>query len=157
VILLEAPASKERAQFIIDWVTVTYPDKPIKYVVPTHSHQDHAAGVRTIMAQAGVTLVVAATAEEFWRDTILAADSALIEDAMELSSVVAPFNIITIEGQGELTIGDDIPVTVHHAETSHADDLVIASFNNPDNTEASRFVFEGDLYNQGPGGTEARW
>jgi len=85
VILIEAPLNEERSLLIIDWVKNKFNDKPIKYLVPTHHHQDHAGGVRTIMAEGGVTLIVADSTIDFWKNKILSAPSTIEPDALELN------------------------------------------------------------------------
>lgn len=145
VVLLEAPLHEERALSIIDWINGKFIDKPIKYVVPTHHHQDHAAGVRTIMAEGGVTLVVASAALDFWKDTILSASSTIEPDALELNPIFGDPEIIGIAAGTNVTLGDDHPVIIHRIANGHAEDMVIASIT----TGTDRIVFEGDLYNLG--------
>ena len=58
VLVVDAPSS---AATIIDHVTTLAPGKPIRYVVPTHHHDDHASGVGRFVA-AGATVVTTAAA-----------------------------------------------------------------------------------------------
>src|ERR1700752_4486345 len=49
-------ASEGRALGVIEEIKKAIPNKPIRYVVNTHAHYDHAGGLRTYVAQ-GVTVV----------------------------------------------------------------------------------------------------
>jgi glyoxylase-like metal-dependent hydrolase (beta-lactamase superfamily II) len=56
VTVVEAPQSEARSVPVIDEVNRLIPGKPIRYVVNTHHHFDHAGGLRTYLAQ-GTTVV----------------------------------------------------------------------------------------------------
>ena len=56
VAVVEAPLSEARSLAVIDEVNRLVPNKPIRYVVNTHHHFDHAGGLRTYLSQ-GTTVV----------------------------------------------------------------------------------------------------
>ena len=56
LIVVEAPHGERRSLAVIGEVKKLVPDKPIKYLINTHHHFDHASGVRTYAAE-GVTIV----------------------------------------------------------------------------------------------------
>src|SRR5713226_6451665 len=56
VALVEAPVNEARSLAVIDEVNRLVPNKPIKYLVNTHHHFDHAGGLRTYLSQ-GTTVV----------------------------------------------------------------------------------------------------
>jgi pimeloyl-ACP methyl ester carboxylesterase len=56
VVVLEAPLSTHYADACIRHIHETVPDKPIRYVVATHFHFDHIAGIRSYVAE-GATIV----------------------------------------------------------------------------------------------------
>jgi glyoxylase-like metal-dependent hydrolase (beta-lactamase superfamily II) len=56
VAVVEAPLSETRSLAVIEEVNRLVPGKPIRYVVNTHHHFDHAGGLRTYLAQ-GTTVV----------------------------------------------------------------------------------------------------
>ena len=60
VVVVEAPQTEERALAVFDAVKKAIPNKPIKYVVNSHNHFDHAGGIRAVMAE-GYTLVTHAS------------------------------------------------------------------------------------------------
>ena len=59
VVLVEAPETEARSLAVTDAVRQAIPGKPVRYVINTHSHFDHAGGLRTFAAQ-GATIVTQA-------------------------------------------------------------------------------------------------
>lgn len=56
VAVVEAPLDEARSLAVIEEVVKRIPDKPIRYVVNTHQHFDHAGGLRTYM-HIGATII----------------------------------------------------------------------------------------------------
>ena len=56
VIVVDAPESEARSIAVMEATKKIVPGKPIRYVINTHSHFDHASGLRTYAAE-GVTIV----------------------------------------------------------------------------------------------------
>ena len=56
VAVIEAPLNEARSLAVIEEGNKLVPDKPIRYLVNTHHHFDHAGGLRTYLAQ-GTTIV----------------------------------------------------------------------------------------------------
>lgn len=56
LIVVEAPHGEKRSLAVIAEVKKLVPNKPIRYLINTHHHFDHAAGIRTYAAE-GVTIV----------------------------------------------------------------------------------------------------
>ena len=56
VVVVEAPLNEERSLAVIAKVNETIPNKPIRFVVNTHHHFDHAGGLKTF-ADRGATIV----------------------------------------------------------------------------------------------------
>jgi hypothetical protein len=65
VALVEAPVNEARSLAVIDEVSRLVPNKPIKYVVNTHHHFDHAGGLRTFLSQ-GTTIVTHETNKDYY-------------------------------------------------------------------------------------------
>jgi glyoxylase-like metal-dependent hydrolase (beta-lactamase superfamily II) len=66
VLVFEAGQSEARGQQIIDEVNDLIPDKPIRYIVNSHPHSDHTAGLVPFI-RAGATLVTHANNVDFLR------------------------------------------------------------------------------------------
>ena len=56
IVMLEGPTSEARSLAVNEAVRKTVPNKPIRYVVNTHAHYDHAGGLRTYVAE-GITVI----------------------------------------------------------------------------------------------------
>jgi glyoxylase-like metal-dependent hydrolase (beta-lactamase superfamily II) len=67
VVVVEAPGSSAASEAALGLIRQTLPGKPVRYVVVTHRHADHIAGVRPYVA-AGAVLVAPAGAETALRE-----------------------------------------------------------------------------------------
>ena len=56
IVMLEGPTSDARSKAANEIVRTTVPSKPIRYVVNTHAHYDHAGGLRQYVAE-GITVI----------------------------------------------------------------------------------------------------
>jgi glyoxylase-like metal-dependent hydrolase (beta-lactamase superfamily II) len=68
VAVVEAPQNDERSRAVVAEVRRLVPNKPIRYVVNTHAHYDHAGGLRTYVAQ-GATVVTHEANRPFYERT----------------------------------------------------------------------------------------
>ena len=65
VVVIEAPLNEQRSLAVIAEVKRLIPNKPIRYVVNTHQHFDHAGGLRTYVDE-GATIVTQEINKEFY-------------------------------------------------------------------------------------------
>ncbi len=65
--VVEAPQNEARSLAVIEEVNRLAPDKPIKYVVNTHHHFDHAGGLRTYLSQ-GTTVITHESNKQYYLD-----------------------------------------------------------------------------------------
>ena len=56
LVVIEAPLDEARSKAVLAAIAARFPSRPVRYVVNTHSHFDHAGGLRTYAAR-GVTVV----------------------------------------------------------------------------------------------------
>ena len=70
IAVVEAPLDEKRNLAVIDEVVRLIPDKPIRFVVNTHQHYDHAGGLRTYM-HIGATIITHVNNFEFYRHDVL--------------------------------------------------------------------------------------
>ena len=60
---------EERTQVALPVIRQQWPDKKIRYVVPTHFHVDHSGGLRGYVAE-GAQLVTTKTNKKFYKDVL---------------------------------------------------------------------------------------
>ena len=86
VAVVEAPNNEARSLAVIEEADRLAPNKPIKYLVNTHHHMDHAGGLRTYVSQ-GTTIVTHAVNKPYYLDVMLhPAPRELQPDRMSLYS-----------------------------------------------------------------------
>jgi glyoxylase-like metal-dependent hydrolase (beta-lactamase superfamily II) len=68
IVVVEGPTSEARSLAVNQAITERFPNKPIRYVVNTHAHYDHAGGLRTYVAQ-GATVVTHEINRPFYERT----------------------------------------------------------------------------------------
>jgi glyoxylase-like metal-dependent hydrolase (beta-lactamase superfamily II) len=100
--VIEGPQSEARARQVIDEARQLIPGKPIRYVVNTHAHFDHSAGLRTFAAE-GATLVTQAANVKFLTEA-LGHPRTLRPDALARAPQPIRFlpvqDTLTLEGAG---------------------------------------------------------
>ena len=67
LVVFDAPVSDGTAKWIIEAARAKYPGKPVRYLILTHHHMDHAGGVRAFAAQGATIITGKGTAEHFRR------------------------------------------------------------------------------------------
>jgi hypothetical protein len=66
LIVFDAPVTDAQSLWLVGVTRAQFPGKPIRFLVLTHHHMDHAGGLRGILAE-GATLVVGQGAGEHYR------------------------------------------------------------------------------------------
>ncbi len=74
LVVFDAPYMDGYSKWAIEQAKKRFPGKPIKYLVMTHHHIDHAAGYRSFLAE-GATLVVGKGTRKFWKKVLASKDS----------------------------------------------------------------------------------
>ena len=100
LVLVETPLNDARTRAVIDQAKVLVPDKPIRTVVNSHQHFDHAGGVRSAVAE-GATIVTHADNMAYF-EAAFAQANRILPDAMARSGKKAVFQSLT----DRLEIGD---------------------------------------------------
>ena len=121
LIVVEAPLDESRAVAVLGEVRTLVPNKPIRYVVNSHHHFDHASGLRAFAAE-GVTVITHETNRAFF-ERALAAPATVAPDRLARSGRKG-----TVEGVRDRRVLTDgtRTVEIHHiAGSIHADGLLM--------------------------------
>jgi len=141
IVMLEGPTSEARSIAVNEVVRKTVPNKPIRYVVNTHAHYDHAGGLRTYVAE-GVTVIThednKAFLEQAW------ARPRTIEPDLLAKSPKTPM-IETVSDKKVLTDGSRT-IELHHLQDSGHNTATLIAY-----LPAERIMMYGDGYNPPPG------
>ena len=119
----------------------TVPGKPIKYLVLTHHHSDHAGGFREYVAE-GATIVTTANTRAFLEKAV--GQSSLLPK----SSKPNKLSIETIENKKRVFQDDKHVVEIYDiGPNPHANEILIAYL------PKEKILFQADLLNAAPNGT----
>jgi glyoxylase-like metal-dependent hydrolase (beta-lactamase superfamily II) len=128
VAVVEAPQNEARSLAVIDEADRLVPNKPIKYVINTHHHFDHAGGLRTYLSQ-GTTVVTHESNKQYYLDIMFyPAGRELQPDRMAMYS---PMYMISRRPAPIETVGGDTRATGPYVvtdgtrimETFHVQDM----------------------------------
>jgi glyoxylase-like metal-dependent hydrolase (beta-lactamase superfamily II) len=139
LIVAESPLNDDRALAVIGQARQLVPGKPIRYVINSHHHFDHAGGLRAIAA-AGATVITHERNRAFFEQA-LAAPATLAPDQMTRSGRSA-----TVEGVRDRRVLSDGARTVaifEIASNLHADDLLMVYL------PKEKLLIEADTYTPG--------
>ena len=138
--VMESPNGSEQSGRAIAAIQQKFPGKPIRYVIPTHHHDDHAGGLRAFIANGAIVITTKGNEQIFRK--MATATYGIEPDEQERVKKPIKFEFVdrkrVLEGGGtRLELYDMGP-------GPHADEMLVAY------VPASRFLFQGDLFNTGP-------
>jgi glyoxylase-like metal-dependent hydrolase (beta-lactamase superfamily II) len=140
LVVFDAPVGDGQTNLVLALAATKFPGKPVKYLVLTHHHMDHAGGVRGYVAQ-GATLVVGQGAGAHFRK-VLAAPFTRNPDlaARDLSRA----EIIEVADKRVFSDGQR-EVHAYRIDNPHAEGTLIGY------VPAARLGFVTDLWSPGAG------
>ena len=136
VIVAEGPLNDERALAVIKETRTLVPNKPIKYLIVSHSHFDHAGGVRAFAGE-GATIITH-EASKAYVEKVLATPATVAPDHLTKSGKKA-----TVEGVRDRRVLTDGTRTVEIRQIAgiqHADDLLMVYL------PKEKLLIEADAY-----------
>jgi glyoxylase-like metal-dependent hydrolase (beta-lactamase superfamily II) len=144
LVVVDAPNNSTVTERAITTIKRNVPGKPIRYVVPTHHHGDHAGGMRGFIAE-GATIVTTPGNAALFRRMAASGPHTLRPDALSRTPR-APV-IETFTGRRVFTDGTRTLEVRDIGPSPHAQELLIAY------VPSAGIVFQGDLLNAGNDGT----
>ena len=136
MIVVEGPLNDDRALAVIKEARTLVPNKPIKYLVVSHSHFDHAGGMRAFAGE-GATLITHDASRPYF-ERVLATAATLSPDHLAKTGKKA-----ALEGVRDRRVLTDGTRTVeirHIAGIQHADDMLMVYL------PKEKFLIEADAY-----------
>lgn len=122
IVIIDGLQNDARAAQIIEQAKSVIPNKPIRYVISTHAHFDHANGLRAFMAE-GATLITHTTNAEFFRQSLA------MPRTLRGESQSGPVPFIHVLGVGDFFALSDPEnrIELHRLQGNiHADDMLVA-------------------------------
>jgi glyoxylase-like metal-dependent hydrolase (beta-lactamase superfamily II) len=145
VVAVEGIASDARSLAVNDAIRKLIPNKPIRYVVNTHAHYDHAGGLRTYVAQ-GVTIVTQEANRPFF-EKVWARPHTIMPDTLQKQPKAPVFD--TVAEKKVLTDGRRTIEIYHMKNSGHnANNLIVYM-------PREGLIYWGDGYNP-PVGADPR-
>ncbi|MDH5547975.1 MAG: MBL fold metallo-hydrolase [Gammaproteobacteria bacterium] len=140
LVLFDPVLLEERTQLVLPVIKQQWPNKKIKYVVPTHFHVDHSGGLRGYVAD-GAQLVTTERNEDFY-ENVLKSKHIVYPDLLALMHKKARMLEIN---DGETYVIDDGERRIHLLQIAnrHAPGLIAPYI------EDQKILFISDLYSPG--------
>jgi len=137
IVVIEGPQSEARAQAVIAEAKRLIPNKPIRYVVNTHTHIDHSSGLRAFVAE-GATIITHQS-NKTYLEKVLNASHTLAPDAMSNSKNKPKFE--TASDLKILTDGNRVVELHHMKDFGHHDGMLLVYL------PKEKILLEADAYN----------
>ena len=144
LIVVEAPHGEQRSIAVMAEVKKLVPNKPIRYLVNTHHHFDHAAGIRTYAAE-GITIVTHELNRPYFERAV-ANSWNLAPDRLAKSKKKPVF-----QAMGDnmvLTDGTRSVELYQVGGNAHHDGIIMAYL------RKEKILIEADVFTPGPAGAE---
>jgi glyoxylase-like metal-dependent hydrolase (beta-lactamase superfamily II) len=130
-IILADPINVEAANWIKTQLAERFPNTPVRYVLYSHHHQDHASGAAVFNDTAELV------AHENFNAALKASSGQNADAARRYEAVVPPES--TYSGRRTITLGGKTVQLIHPGPTQHARDLTVLFF------PVERVVFGADF------------
>jgi glyoxylase-like metal-dependent hydrolase (beta-lactamase superfamily II) len=142
LVVVEAPLYEERSEKVLAAIAERYPTKAVRYVIPTHFHNDHSGGMRTYMV-AGISVIAPAISAAHYERIGSAPNTIRVEGSNQIESGVH------VEGiTGPKILEDDTRrIEIYPHATAHSDDYLIVYLPH------EKFVIEADHVSPRIGGS----
>ena len=137
LVVIDAPETEARSIAVIDAIKKTIPGKPIRYVVNTHTHFDHAGGLRTYAAE-GASIITQSNNVAYY-EQVWANPHTINPDRLAKSGRKPVFEGLV--GSRTLSDGSRTLVVYHYAGNMHNAGLLMVFL------PKERILIEADSFN----------
>jgi Metallo-beta-lactamase superfamily len=121
LVIFDAPYHERFSEWMIQASKKRYPGKPIKYLVQSHHHWDHASGARTYVAE-GATIIVGKGSKEHYT-RMFSAPGKELNDRLHRNPRKA--NIVEVSGKHVIKDGKR-EVHAYLIESTHANATLLS-------------------------------
>ncbi len=142
IMMLEAGASHAVIAAYIEEAKRLIPNKPIRYIMNTHPHSDHTAGLPVIVAE-GATVITQANNQEFF-ERALNTPRTLLDDALARNP--QKVWVEAVDTKAVYTDGKRSVEMYHIYPAPHSNGLMVAYI------PKEKVLFQGDFSLPAPGG-----
>ena len=139
--LIEAPHSEARTLAVIEHARGLQPEKPLQYVVNTHHHFDHAAGIRAAVSE-GLTVITHEINQPFF-EALVARQHTIEQDALARNPQPLNIEAVIADDVYELSSGRRTLEISRIVGDQHSDGIVMAYLTR------ERILFEVDSFSPG--------
>ena len=123
IVLIEAPNNEMTTTNIISEVKKAIPNKPIKYVVNTHTHFDHSGGLRAAVAE-GATIITHESNKGLYEKWFGNTRTLVMPDRLSQSEKKARFEYIV---EKKVLKDETNTAELYHLKgVAHAEDIIVA-------------------------------
>ena len=147
VAVIEAPQNIARGEAILAEVKKVFPGKPVRYIINSHPHADHAGGLAPFLAE-GAILVTHDNNKKFFEDAY-SSKRTLLNDSLAKSGMKVKIETI---GSKRIIRDDNHSIELYHItdkdpEKVHSDGILVALL------PRERILFQADFALPNPGST----
>jgi glyoxylase-like metal-dependent hydrolase (beta-lactamase superfamily II) len=142
VVMVEGPGGDAYTMAALADVRKLTPNKPIKYVINTHHHSDHAGGLRAYVAE-GIPIITHESHKKYYEEVIFKNQHTINPD--RLARAPRPAIIESMKDKRVLTDGSMTVEMYLLRDNAHAEGLLIAYL------PKERLLIQADCYIPRPG------
>jgi glyoxylase-like metal-dependent hydrolase (beta-lactamase superfamily II) len=141
IVVAEPPLYEERSQAVINEITKRWPDKPIRYIIATHAHDDHIGGLRAYAAEGATIISSEAGLNEVKH--ILNSTHTLRPDSIQINPP-EHIAIETVPDNKKMSLNDgNRSLDIYTVNNTHSNDMLAVYL------PSERILLNSDLYSPG--------
>ncbi|HEX5707000.1 MAG TPA: MBL fold metallo-hydrolase [Pyrinomonadaceae bacterium] len=132
----QQPGASSTSEEFIRKIKETVPGKPIRYLVVTHTHSDHAGGARAFIAEGATVLTT--TGNRAFFERMASATHTVAPD--RLAREPRPLKLETFDGRRSVTDGERTVELINTGPNPHTEENIVVHL------PRERILYQGDLF-----------